>query len=43
MKHFFEQHPPVFAQNTNACVEQHRKDSLSDLQCEEALLEAFSE
>lgn len=42
MKHFFEQHPPIFTQNKNAYVEQQRKDSLSDLQCEEALLDAFS-
>ena len=42
MKHFFEQHPPIANQNTNAYVDQQRKDSLSDLQCEEALLDAFS-
>lgn len=42
MKHFFEQHPPILCQDVNACSDTHHQESIGDLQCEEALLEAFS-
>ena len=43
MNHFFEQHPPVLSKNIDAFIDKQYQDSLTDLQCEEALLEAFSQ
>lgn len=42
MRHFFKEHPMIRVNKTQQILSQSAKKSLEDIQCEEALLEAFS-